>query len=304
MTKSVAVVLLTHNEERHLGRALASVAGFARSIHIIDCESTDATLSIARSMGAEVLSNRWRNYADQFQWGMDHITTDAEWILRLDADEVIEPDLAQRIAVELPLLPPDVVGINIDRKHIFMGRWIRHGGRYPLTLLRLFRRGHGRIEQRWMDEHIVVQGGRTVHFPGGFSDVNLNDLSYFTDKHNKYATREAIDILNQRHTLFERDVGVTAAATSRQTAFKRAIKEHVYNRIPFELSSLAYFLFRYIIQLGFLDGREGLIYHWLQGYWYRFLVGAKTVELERAIAHLPTSAAKRDAVSRLTGHEL
>lgn len=297
----ITVIILTHNEERHIARSLESVASFASEVFIVDSFSTDRTVEIAQALGAVVLTNPWTNYAQQFQWGLDNAPITAEWILRLDADEIIEADLAERIRRELPSLPADVTGINIDRKHIFMDRWIRHGGRYPLTLLRIFRKGKGRIEQRWMDEHIIVESGRTVHFAGGFSDHNLNDLSFFTDKHNKYATREAVDVLNQRHGLFARDVEVTAGSASRQAAFKRFVKERIYNRIPFPVSTLGYFLYRYIFQLGFLDGREGLIYHFLQGYWYRFLVGAKIVELEGAIIHLASAEEKHAELARLTG---
>jgi glycosyltransferase involved in cell wall biosynthesis len=299
MTQSVAVIILTLDEEIHLERAIRSVRPFAGSIHVVDSGSTDRTIAIAERLGAEVLRHPFRNQADQFQWALGAIGTDAEWILRLDADEIIEPDLADRISRELPTLGPDVTGVTFDRKHIFMGRWIRHGGRYPLTLLRLFRRGRGRIEQRWMDEHIVVDGGRTVHFAGGFADHNLNDLSFFTDKHNRYATREAVDVLNRRHRLFARDVDLESNAG--QASAKRRVKEGFYNAIPFPVSTLAYFLYRYIVRLGFLDGREGLIYHVLQGYWYRFLVGARTLELERAIAHLPDAASKLRELSRRTG---
>lgn len=301
MSTSLAVVLLTHNEGIHLARALDAVKPFAKSMHIIDSGSTDDTIAIAERYGAEILQNKWKNYANQFQWAMDHITTDAEWILRLDADEIIEADLAARINTELPKLGSDVVGVSIDRKHIFLGRWVKHGGRYPLTLLRIFRRGHGRIEQRWMDEHIIVSGGATVHFAGGFADHNLNDLTFFTDKHNKYATREAVDQLNQKIGLFPRDVEVTAQASSRQAAVKRWAKENIYNHIPFTLSALLYFLYRYIFQLGFLDGREGLVYHFLQGFWYRFLVGAKVMELEKEIRPIIDKSEARRTLARLTG---
>jgi glycosyltransferase involved in cell wall biosynthesis len=301
---NVAVLILTFNEERHIARALQSVSTFASQVFIIDSFSTDRTVDIAQSLGAVVLQNPFVHQAAQFQWGLDNAPITSDWILRLDADEIIEPDLAERICAELPLLPADVTGVNIDRKHIFMDRWIRHGGRYPLTLLRIFRKGRGRIEQRWMDEHIIVESGRTVHFAGGFSDHNLNDLTFFTDKHNKYATREAVDVLNQRYDLFARDVDVTSQAASRQAAVKRLIKKRIYNRIPFPVATLGYFLYRYVVQLGFLDGREGLIYHFLQGYWYRFLVGSKVVELDAAIRHLPTSNEKLDTLRTLTGLKL
>jgi glycosyltransferase involved in cell wall biosynthesis len=300
----IAVVILTHNEELHIARAIQSVRSFAAEIFVIDAFSTDRTIEIAQSLGAVVLSHHWVNYAQQFQWAVDHAPISSDWIMRLDADEVIEPDLAETIRLQLPTLPAAVTGITLARKHIFMDRWIRHGGRYPLTLLRLFRRGCGRIEQRWMDEHIVVESGRIVHFSGGFADHNLKDLSFFIDKHNGYASREALDVLNQRHDLFTRDGSLSAGSSARQAGLRRLIKERIYNRIPFLLSSLGYFLFRYIFQLGFLDGREGVIYHGLQAFWYRFLVGAKVLELERAIADMPNREARLRRLAELTGLKL
>jgi glycosyltransferase involved in cell wall biosynthesis len=297
----LAVIILTYNEERHISRALASVAGIAGEIFVVDGFSSDNTTELARTHGATVLQNKFINYAKQFQWALDHAPITASWIMRLDADEVIEADLAQKIRDELPSLAGEIVGINLKRKHIFLGRWIRHGGRYPLVLLRIWRRGHGRIEDRWMDEHMILWGGRTVTFEGGFADHNLNDLTFFTDKHNKYATREAIDVINERRQLFRRDVDLVKEQGSRQAAIKRWIKQRLYNRIPYQISAPAYFLYRLIFQLGFLDGKEGLVYHGLQGLWYRFLVGAKVAELEAAIAGIDDPSLIRAELRRLTG---
>ncbi|MBT9463780.1 glycosyltransferase family 2 protein [Hydrogenophaga sp.] len=301
---SITAIILTHNESLHIERAIRSIQAFTDQICVVDSGSTDATTSIAKRLGAEIYTHRFVNQAKQFQWALDTIDVHGEWVLRLDADEIIEPDLAREIAEKLPQLPADVVGVNLKRKHIFMNRWVRHGGRYPLMMLRLWRHGKGRVEDRWMDEHVVVWGGRTVTFDGGFADHNLNDLTYFIDKHNKYATREAIEVLNQRLGLFARDDALNARSASFQASFKRWAKERIYNRIPFTISAALYFLWRYIFQLGFLDGRSGLVYHFLQGYWYRFLVGAELMELERAVAHLDDKAAICAELSRLTGHKL
>jgi len=301
---SLAVVILTHNESLHVARALDSIKDIASEVFVIDSGSKDDTVRIALEWGAKVLHHPFVNYAQQFQWALDNAPITAQWVMRLDADEIIEHDLALEIANKLPRLPAEVAGVNLKRKHIFMDRWVRHGGRYPLVLLRLWRRGHGRIEDRWMDEHMVVRGGHTVIFDGGFADHNINDLSFFTDKHNKYATREAIDVLNQRLELFARDEALNTESASFQASFKRWAKERVYNRLPFTLSATLYFIWRYIFQLGFLDGRSGLVYHFLQGYWYRFLVGAKLMELERGIAHLNDKEEIRKELSRLTGHNL
>jgi hypothetical protein len=201
-------------------------------------------------------------------------------------------------------LPSDITGVNLKRKHIFMNKWIRHGGRYPLVLLRIWRQGMARVEDRMMDEHVVLSEGRAVTFDGGFSDHNLNDLSFFIDKHNGYATREAIEILNQRYGFLDARSVLTAQAASRQTATKRFAKEKVFNRVPFPWGAIGYFGYRYVVRLGFLDGVPGLIYHFLQGFWYRFLVGAKVVEFEQALQGRSDPAVIRAELSRLTGISL
>ena len=300
----LSVIILTHNEEKHIERALNSIIPLDAKVFIVDSGSTDRTLEIAEKYGANILKNKFVNYANQFQWALDNALITTGWVMRLDADEVIELDLREEIILKIPMLPLSVVGINLNRKHIFMDRWVRHGGRYPLRLLRIWRQGQGRIENRWMDEHMIVWGGHTVNFMGGFSDHNLNDLTFFIDKHNKYATREAIDVLNQKLDLFTRDEALNIESSSLQASLKRWAKERVYNKLPFTIGATLYFFWRYVFQLGFLDGRSGLIYHFLQGWWYRFLVGAKVMELEQNISHLKDKAEICAELSRLTGHTL
>jgi glycosyltransferase involved in cell wall biosynthesis len=297
----LAVLILTYNEAIHIERAISSVRGIARDILVVDSFSTDSTVELARCAGARVIQNKFVNQSKQFQWGLDNGDIGTTWIMRLDADEIIEPDLVAEITRDLPGMPETVVGVNFNRKHIFMGRWVRHGGRFPLRLLRLWRRGKGRVEDRWMDEHIVVWGGSTVTMKGGFSDANENDLTFFTEKHNKYATREAVEVLSQRYGLLPRDEAFNAQAVSRQAGIKRWVKESIYNRLPFWVGPLGYFLYRYFLQLGFLDGRSGLIYHFLQGFWYRFLVGAKVEEFEAKIADCTSNEERRERLALLTG---
>ncbi|MBR0564510.1 glycosyltransferase family 2 protein [Azoarcus sp. L1K30] len=300
----LTVILLTYNEEVHIQRALDSIGGIADEVYVVDSYSSDRTVDIAKAFGAKVLQNKFVNQAKQFQWALENCPVSTPWVMRLDADEVIDKGLGDKIRLELPLLPSDVAGVNLDRKHIFMGRWIRHGGRYPVRLLRIWRRGQGHMESRWMDEHIVVSGGRTVVFKGGFADHNLHDLTYFTTKHNQYATREAIEAINQKYCFFDRDSSFANGNASKQALAKRVLKERFYNRLPFTISAFGYFVWRYVFQLGFLDGRQGLIYHFLQGYWYRFLVGAKLMEFERAIAHLKDKDEIAAELTRLTGFDL
>jgi glycosyltransferase involved in cell wall biosynthesis len=300
----LTIVILTYNEQRHIARCIDALLPLRANIVVIDCYSTDRTVDIAEELGARVLKHKFVNYAQQFQWALDHAGIDTPWVMRLDADEIIEPELVEEILHKLSALPDDVVGINLKRRHIFMGRWIRHGGRFPLVLLRIWRRDKGRIENRWMDEHMVVWGGRTVTFDCCFSDVNLNDLGFFTAKHNAYATREAIDVLNEKYRFFEADRQLNAKSSSFQAGVKRWFKENIYNRMPFWLGPSVYFLYRYTVQLGFLDGSEGLIYHFLQGFWYRFLVGAKIVEFERLLAPIPEQNQRLKTLEQASGLKL
>jgi len=212
----IAVVILTYNESRHLPRALKSIGSFAREVFVIDSFSTDDTVEIAKAAGASVLEHPFECQAQQFNWALDNAPITTDWVMRLDADEIIESDLAREIVTRLPLLPPEITGVNLNRKTIFQGRFIRHGGRYPLMMLRIWRRGKARVEDRWMDEHIYLTEGAAVTLKGGFADHNLNDLTSFTEKHNKYAGREALDVLNGRLGLFDVPVALTGKSTARQ----------------------------------------------------------------------------------------
>ncbi|ABC64536.1 glycosyltransferase family 2 protein [Erythrobacter litoralis] len=300
---SLTAVILTRDEERHIGRALRSIRPLAQRIVVVDSGSQDRTREIARDHGAEIFERAWINYADQFQWAIDNCGLDTDWILRLDADEWLGEGLVADLLAILPDLPDETTAISLDRRQYFLGRWIRHGGRYPLRLLRIWRNGLGRIEQRWMDEHILVEKGTIRHVEGEFVDENDHGLGYFTAKHNAYATREAIDALISKYELFPvpEDCGLASTAQAQKM---RKRKVGWYNRLPLGIGPMAYFLYRYIPKLGFLDGREGFIYHVLQGFWYRFLVDAKRFELEREIAPCRSRREKIDRLTAITGHDL
>lgn len=297
----ICVIILTYNEEKHIERAISSAQEIAAQIFVVDSFSTDRTCEIARAFGAEVVQHAYIVQSRQFQWAIDNLPITTEWVMRLDADETLTPELVSEINQSLPRLPTSVTGVTLRRRHVFMGRWIRHGARYPITLLRIWRRGTACIELRWMDEHMILLCGRAVGFKHDFSDHNLSDLSSFIRKHNEYATREAIDVLIDRYHLLEWHHG-PAAFTNIQMAAKRRVKENLYNRLPIWIGPASYFLYRYFVRLGFLDGQEGIIYHFLQAFWYRFLVGIKVDELERLLQSLPDREARIAAIGRTIGY--
>ena len=278
----LSVIILTYNEELHLRRCLENVQPIAQDVFVIDSFSTDRTLQIASEFpNVQVLQNKWENnYAKQFNWGLEHAPIRTKWVLRLDADEYLMPDLVKELQEKMPTLPEEVSGCIFNRRHIFMNQWMKRGI-YPVKLLRVFRYGKGMCEQRLMDEHIQLLEGSAVEFEHDFCDHNLNDLSWFCHKHVNYAIREAVDLLDI-------ELNLTGAAEtddnkeiSKQAIAKR-MKKHKYAQQPLFWRSFAYFCYRYFFKGACLDGKVGFIWTFLQGWWYRTLVDAKVFEIKKA----------------------
>lgn len=279
----LSVIILTKDEELHLARCLACVRNIARVVYVVDSGSTDATEIIARENGAVFIHHEWPgNQAEQFNWAIDNLEITTEWILRLDADEYLLPELVEELCQKVPAIPAAVNGIVFKRRHIFMDRWMRHGI-YPVRIMRMFRCGMGRYEQRLMDEHLVIDGGETIEMNHDFCDHNLNNLSWFCKKHVDYAVREAAEMLNLEYNLSQ---NVSSGRLDHSTSVKRA-KKYSYARKPLFWRSFAYFLYRYFYKRAFLDGVEGFIFTFLQGWWYRTLVDAKIYEIKRKCGNDP-----------------
>ena len=273
MDQSLSVIVLTYNEEMHLSRCLESVKDIALQIIVVDSGSTDRTVEIAKSFGADISTHEFRNQAEQFNWALENADIKGDWILRLDADEYLLQELAGEIKDAIENASPDMAGFYMKRRVVFMGRWIKHGGYYPTWILRLFRKGKGKSEEREMDEHIVVEKGNLERLKNDFVDENLNNLYWWTEKHNKFSTRE----VEVRENI-KKNFALEGDPLGEQTERKRWFKENVFMRFPPFLRSFLYFEYRYVLRLGMLDGKEGLIFHFLQGFWYRFLVDAKLYE--------------------------
>jgi glycosyltransferase involved in cell wall biosynthesis len=281
MKSRITGIVLTYNEQKHLARCLESLLRVTDEIIVADCFSDDATLDIARAHGSRVIQRRWVNYATQFNWALEQVNPSTEWVLRLDADEYLTPELVEEIQSVLPHLGPEVDGVHCGRRMTFQGQMIRWGGVFPVRVLRLFRHGRGHCENRWMDEHIKVVG-KVVDLHGEIIDDNLNTLTWWTAKHNAYASREAVDLLNLKYGFLATD---SVAGLSRgQAGRKRWLKEKIYAHLPPGFRAFTYFFYRYVLRLGFLDGRVGGAFHVLQGFWYRYLVDLKVLEVERYLA--------------------
>lgn len=259
----IAVVILSKDEDLHIGRCLEKLAPLeARQILVVDCYSTDGSDKISADMGATVVQHEWPGlHAKQFNWALDNLPIKASWVLRLDADEYLYPETIEEVKRLLPkwdgakvsdgVLPPDVTSLSLSRARVFCGRKIRFGGTAHIPMVRFFKYGIGRCQDRAMDEHIVTSSGRDYRLKGEFADHNLNTMDWWREKHRGYAKREAAD-----------------AFAGEQ--FKSS--KSLYYRFPPYLRAFIYFSIRYFVLLGFLDGYAGWMWHFWQGLWYRCLV--------------------------------
>ena len=284
MNSSIAVIILTYNEEIHIERCIKSAQAVSNEIVVVDSFSTDNTRSIAENLGAKVYCHRFENYAKQFTWAIENCNINAQWIWRLDADEYIESSLSQKALQAIKNIAKDVNGIYVNRKIIFMGQPLMHGGWYPVKHLKIIRKGFGTIEDKWMDEHLVIFSGSTIYVDGDQTDDNLNDLTWWSHKHVNYASREAVNMLLMEYELYKNTEEVKPRFWGTDAERKRWLKQK-YIKIPLFVRPLVNFTIRYILKGGFLDGKRGFIWHFLQGYWYRMLVDCKIFELKRKFGY-------------------
>jgi len=277
----ITAVVLTFNEEIHIERCLNNLIPFCKYIIIIDSYSNDRTIEIANKFDVIIYQNTWINYARQFEWAMQNCPIETEWIMRVDADEYFTPGLINELQDIDKHISVDVNGLIMRRRTIFLGKWIRFGGTYPTYLLRIWRKGKARIEQRWMDEHVELLSGKTVVLKFDFIDENLKGIHSWIIKHNNYANRELIDILAQKEKIIKLN-SIIENVFQDQASRRKWLKQKIYNNFPPVIRPILYFLYRYFILLGFLDGKEGFAWHFLQGLWYRSLIDLKYTEMKKS----------------------
>jgi len=274
----ISVIILACNEERNIGDCLQSVADLSADIFVVDSGSTDRTAEIARSFGATLVEHPFENYSRQRNWALQNLPLQHEWVLHLDADHRLTDALKSSLqeAFSKPL-PDDLNGFMVSRRTIFFGKWIRFGGHYPVYHAVLFRKNKGACEDKRYDQHFRVEG-RLQKLRGDILDIVTDSLARFTERHNRWSTYEAEEIA-QGGAAHPGDL-VQPRAFGNAMQQRRFLKS-LYERLPLFVRPALYFLVRYFLRLGFLDGRRGLIFHFLQGFWFRFLIDAKVYELKK-----------------------
>lgn len=280
MKPPLSLIILTLNEADNLPRLLESIKPLNCSIFVVDSGSTDQTTQIAASAGAHVFQHTFESHALQWQWALDHLPLESDWILALDADQFLTPECAAELATLLasPSLLPNIDGLYIKRRQHFRGRWIRHGTYYPKFLLKAFRRSSVFFDPHDLVDHHFYVRGRTLELQHDLIEQNAkeDDLTFWIAKHNRYAAliaREEVARL-QTGEISPYAPSLTGNADARILWLKR-----LWRRLPLFVRPFLYFSYRYFLRLGFLDGKQGFIFHFMQALWFRLLIDIKVDEL-------------------------
>jgi hypothetical protein len=272
------VVVLTFNCADIIAQTLAQARRIDPHPYVLDSFSSDHTAEQVGS-DAEWVQRAFKNYGDQRNWAIAQVAPDCDWQLHLDADEVLDDTAVAAIlaVLEQGASAPHQAYL-LRRVDYFMNRQLRHSGVNPWHL-RLFRSGHGACENRLYDQHFVSDrpAGR---LKGCMHDKNAVSLSDWTARHNRWSDLEVAELLkgHQEGTAAGLLQGRLGGDPRERTRWLKGL----YYRMPGGLRSTAYFFYRYVFRLGFLDGREGLYFAFLQALWFRLLVDAKMLEAQRA----------------------
>jgi glycosyltransferase involved in cell wall biosynthesis len=269
-TLPLTAVVLTMNEEANLAACLKSLAGWTADLVVVDSGSTDGTVQIAREHGARVLVHPFETHALQWRWALAQLPTSTGWVFGLDADQRVMPELRAELERTLASVPPNVAGLYVKRRQVFRGRWIKHGGYYPKYLLKLFRLSAVRVDDGDLMDHRFYVEGRTEKLSHDIIEDNQNerDIAFWVAKHNRYAVRHAREE-SQRRDDSRWPVAPRFFGTpdERSAWLKRA-----WYRLPLYVRPALYFFYRYVLRFGWMDGKQGFVFHFLHAFWYRLLI--------------------------------
>lgn len=244
----ITAIILTKNEEVNIKRCIESLHGVVDRVCVVDSGSTDRTIEVAKSLGAEIFYHEpFIHYAAQFNWALDNIDVKTTWVYRIDADEVVPPELGIEIVSACKEHQnDDVNGFVMKFKIAFMGTFLKHGGMYPFYNLTIFKFGKGRYENRAMGEHVILSEGRSLDLKNDCLHYDFKSLDAWINKHNWYATREVADYFSTRL------IGQADPNTLYHEAKKTSkLRDGLYYKMPKFLRAKLYFWYRYYLKLGF-----------------------------------------------------
>ncbi len=279
MNTPFTFIILTYNEAQHLPRLLQSIKELNAPVFVLDSGSTDDTVAIGESFGATFLQNPFENHPKQWDFALKNFDIQTPWVIGLDADQIVTPELKQRLANFDDEAYQNINGIYFNRKNFFKGKWVKYGGYYPFYMLKMFRFnvGYSDLNEN-MDHRFIVPGETMVWNDGIILEENLkeNSIRFWIDKHNRYSDQIAIEEVERLQQLRAQAVPTRFWGSPNE---RKAWFKNVWFKLPRYVRPLLYFTYRMIFQLGILDGRTGVIFHFMQGFWFRLLVDIKIDEL-------------------------
>lgn len=286
MKPQFSVIILSYNEELHLPRLLASLDGLNYDLYLVDSGSTDRTLSIAKKYNATIATNPFENHPKQWDFALNHFEIKTPWIIGLDSDHIILPELYEKLKnFRDDQIDKKVTGIYFNRKNFFKGRWLRYGGYFPKYLLKMFRTGVGCSDlNENMDHRFVVPGEKIIWEKGYLKEENLkeNEISFWINKHNRYSDLVAQEEMERMKKI---RVQHNSARFFGNPDERIAFMKKIWWKLPLYWRPFLYFFYRFFFKLGILDGQEGRLFHFLQGFWFRLIVDEKINELKKLEAN-------------------
>lgn len=271
-------IIITYNEELHLPRLLNSIKGLNAQTFVLDSGSTDKTVEICSQYGVTVAQNVFENHPKQWHHALNCFTITTPWVICLDADQIVSPELIVQLQHFKNENFTHINSIYFNRKNIFKGRWLKYGGYYPFYLLKMFRYkiGFSDLNEN-MDHRFIVPGKSVIWKNGHIIEENLkeNNISFWLNKHNKYSDLVADEEIERIHELRNQTLTPNFFGTPDE---RTASLKKLWWKLPLYLRPILYFLYRMIFKLGFLDGKQGIIFHFLQAFWFRLIVDIKIEE--------------------------
>ncbi|MBG6236433.1 exosortase/archaeosortase family protein [Pedobacter sp. CAN_A7] len=279
MAADFSFIILTFNEELHLPRLLKSLAGLTTNIFVLDSGSTDQTIAICEEYNLIYAVHAFENHPKQWDMALRMFDIKTPWVIALDADQCLTPELYLLLIEFKDEDYSDIDGIYFNRKNIFQGKWIKHGGYYPKYLLKMFRYGIGYSDLNENMDHRFIVPGKTAKWNNGHlleENLKENQISFWIAKHNRYSDLLATEELERKQQMRSQLIQPKFWGNpDQQTAWFKKL----WWNLPTYSRTFGYFGYRMIIQKGFLDGRKGMLFHFMQGFWFRLVVDMKLEEL-------------------------
>jgi glycosyltransferase involved in cell wall biosynthesis len=268
----VSVIIMTLNEEENIEQCLKSMYGWSDDIHIVDSHSTDKTTEIAKKYTNNIYSIEEGHWSYIRNWALSNMSLKYEWVLHIDADEWLTKELKDEISQKINS-DPDEIGFYSHIKFIFLNKWLKHGGQRFKKII-LFKHDEVRYAEKGDDNYTIFKGKAGL-LKNDFVHQDLKPFSAWIDKHNKISLRAA-----KRYSAIKEGKKEFLPKVADETIDGRLGLQKIWNRVPLLLKPFLMFFYIYFIKLGFLDGREGLIYYLHHAFWYELLIYTKIKEME------------------------